>query len=65
MVDPNDAAGILLRGVEKNKAIIAFPGYVSFLSFLYRFAPSMFLQYSLKTIRGFRKFRKPDDGISL
>jgi NAD(P)-dependent dehydrogenase (short-subunit alcohol dehydrogenase family) len=65
MVDPNDAAGIILRGVEKNKAIVAFPGYVSFLSFLYHFAPKMFLQYSLKTIRGFRKFRKPDGGVPL
>jgi NAD(P)-dependent dehydrogenase (short-subunit alcohol dehydrogenase family) len=65
MVDPNEAAGIILRGVEKNKAIIAFPGYVSFLSFLYHFAPKMFLQYSLKTIRGFRKFRKQDGGVPL
>jgi NAD(P)-dependent dehydrogenase (short-subunit alcohol dehydrogenase family) len=65
LIDPSDAAATIIRGVEKNKAIIAFPGYVSFLSFLYRFAPRMFLQYSLKTIRGFRKFRNPGSGASL
>jgi NAD(P)-dependent dehydrogenase (short-subunit alcohol dehydrogenase family) len=60
MVEPEDAARLVLRGVEKNRAIIAFPSYVGLLTFLYRFAPGLFLRSSLRTIRDFRKIRKPD-----
>lgn len=58
MVDPQEAARHILRGVEKNRAIIAFPSYVGVLAFLYRMFPGLFLRYSLTTVRNFRKIRK-------
>jgi NAD(P)-dependent dehydrogenase (short-subunit alcohol dehydrogenase family) len=63
MVDPNEAARLVLRGVEKNRAIITFPSYVGLLTFIYRFLPGLFLRQSLKTIRAFRKIRKAADPI--
>ncbi|OXS54541.1 hypothetical protein B1A99_26720 [Cohnella sp. CIP 111063] len=58
MVHPQQAARLVLRGVEKNRAIITFPSYVGVLTFLYRCFPRLFLRYSLTTIRNFRKIRK-------
>jgi NAD(P)-dependent dehydrogenase (short-subunit alcohol dehydrogenase family) len=60
MVEPADAARLILRGVANNRAIIAFPFYVGALTFLYRFAPGLFLRYSLRTVRRFRSIRKPE-----
>ncbi|TMV48674.1 SDR family oxidoreductase [Paenibacillus mesophilus] len=60
LVEPEEAARLVLRKVGKNRAIIAFPSYVGLLTFLYRFVPGLFLRYSLRTVREFRKFRKPD-----
>ncbi len=63
MVKPDDAARLVLQGVEKNRAIIKFPSYVGLLTFLYRFVPSLFAKQSLKTIRDFRKIRKEGNGL--
>lgn len=60
MVEPEDAARLILRGVENKRAVIAFPSYVGWLTFLYRFFPGLFLRYSLRTVRNFRKIREPD-----
>ncbi len=64
MVKPDDAARLVLQGVEKNRAIIKFPSYVGLLTFLYRFVPNLFARQSLKTIRDFRKIRKEGNGLS-
>jgi len=63
MVKPDDAARLVLQGVEKNRAIIKFPSYVGMLTFLYRFMPSLFARQSLKTIRDFRKIRKEGNAL--
>jgi NAD(P)-dependent dehydrogenase (short-subunit alcohol dehydrogenase family) len=60
LVDPDEAARLVLRGVEKNRSIITFPSYVGLLTFIYRILPGLFLRYSLKNIRAFRKIRKAD-----
>ncbi|CAN7762998.1 SDR family NAD(P)-dependent oxidoreductase [Paenibacillus sp. LjRoot153] len=61
VVDPDEAARLVLRGVAKNRAIISFPSYVGILTFIYRFFPGLFLRQSLKSIRAFRKIRKEAD----
>lgn len=61
MIDPQQAVRLILRGVEKNRAIIAFPSYVGVLTFLYRCFPKLFLRYSLTTIRKFRGIRKKSE----
>jgi len=57
MVEPQAAADRILREVASNRVIIAFPAYVKWLAFLYRFAPGLFLRYSLRTVRKFRNIR--------
>jgi NAD(P)-dependent dehydrogenase (short-subunit alcohol dehydrogenase family) len=60
MVDVKEAAERILRGVARKKQLILFPGYVGMLTFLYRFVPGLFLKYSLKQIRNFRKIRQTE-----
>ena len=57
LLEPDKAAEVILRGVEKNKPIIMFPSYVRFLVSMYRMFPRAFLSYALKNIRSFRKIR--------
>lgn len=54
---PADAARTILRGVERNRAIIVFPFYAKLLWWLYRLHPSFFDLLSRKIIRDFRKIR--------
>ncbi|QHT59365.1 SDR family oxidoreductase [Paenibacillus lycopersici] len=58
MVDVKAAADKILQGVARKKKVVAFPGYVGALTFLYKFVPGIFLKYNLKQIRNFRKIRK-------
>lgn len=60
MVDVKAAADKILHGVARKKKVVAFPGYVGALAFLYKFVPGIFLKYNLKQIRNFRKIRKAD-----
>lgn len=61
MVKVDEAACLVLQGVEKNQAIIKFPSYVGLLAFIYRFLPGVFLRQSLKSIRKFRTIRKASE----
>ena len=52
------AAEIILSGVAKRKAVIAFPGYVRLLAFLHRFVPKLFSEFSEQQVRQFRSIRR-------
>jgi len=54
---PVEAAGNILGGVERNRAIIVFPFYAGILWRLYRLCPGAFDLLSRKIIRDFRKIR--------
>ena len=58
MVSVEQAAHIMLAGVAKKKAVIAFPGYVGVLVFLYRFMPWLYKRMGWKQIADFRTIRK-------
>lgn len=51
------AAQTILAGVAKKRMVVAFPGYVRFLTFLHRFMPSAFARFSAKQIKEFRTIR--------
>jgi NAD(P)-dependent dehydrogenase (short-subunit alcohol dehydrogenase family) len=53
------AAQIVLTGVARKRAVIAFPAYVSFLAFLHRFLPGLFLHLGLRQVERFRGIRHP------
>ncbi len=59
LVEPRDAARIILRGIQKNKAIIAFPFYARLLWFLHRLSPKLTAPLERKTIKDFRASGKP------
>ena len=54
MVSSRDAARIILRGIEKNKAIIAFPFYARLFWWLHRISPKLTAPLERKTIKDFR-----------
>lgn len=54
---PTKAAGIILRGVEKNRPVIIFPFYARLVWWLYRFMPCAFKLVFKKMVRDFRKIR--------
>jgi NAD(P)-dependent dehydrogenase (short-subunit alcohol dehydrogenase family) len=56
------AAELTLAGVVKKKDVISFPGYVSVLTFLYRFFPGLYRKMGKKQVDDFRKIRKPAPG---
>lgn len=56
-VAPAEAAKIILRGVEQNRAIIIFPFYARFIWWMYRLNPAFFYFGFRKMIRDFRKVR--------
>jgi NAD(P)-dependent dehydrogenase (short-subunit alcohol dehydrogenase family) len=60
VIEPDVAASKILRGVEKNKAIIVFPLSNLVLWRFYRFLPWAVAPLSLKMAREFRKFRRED-----
>ncbi len=56
-ISPTKAAKLILKGVERNKAIIIFPFYARLVWWLYRLNPSIFNFGFRKMIRDFRKIR--------
>jgi NAD(P)-dependent dehydrogenase (short-subunit alcohol dehydrogenase family) len=55
--NPQKAARIILRKVEKNRAIAVFPFYAHIVWLLYRLHPAIFNFLLRKMIRDFRKIR--------
>jgi hypothetical protein len=58
LVPVERAARIVLDGVARKKAVIAFPAYVSVLAFLHRFLPGLFARVCKKQVDDFRKIRR-------
>lgn len=56
-INPTKAAKIILRGVERNKAVIIFPFYARLVWWMYRLNPSVFQLIFRKIMRDFRKIR--------
>ncbi|MSR15121.1 MAG: SDR family oxidoreductase [Gammaproteobacteria bacterium] len=56
-LSPVHAAAQILRGIERNRAIIVFPGYARILWALHRLAALLLNPMHLKAIRDLRKFR--------
>lgn len=64
-VDVDVAARAVLRGVERNKALVVFPFYARVLSWLARLSPGIAVAVNRKTARDFRKrasAQRPDEG---
>lgn len=57
MPDSAEAAQCILRGVERNQAVIVFPSIYLWLWRLYRLHPSLLDGVGLQMIRSFRKVR--------
>lgn len=64
MMEVGEAVRQILRGVERNQALIVLPGYARFLWRLARLFPGMPLWLNRKTVRDFRKRRPADDSAS-
>lgn len=62
LVPVDRAAEIVLAGVARKKQVIAFPGYVSVPTFLYRFLPGLFTLLGRQQVADFRKVRKAPEG---
>jgi hypothetical protein len=54
----DDCARQILRGVLRNRGVIAFPFYVRFLTFLHRFFPRISEMLVRQMTRQFRKVRQ-------
>jgi NAD(P)-dependent dehydrogenase (short-subunit alcohol dehydrogenase family) len=61
MVEPEQAAQIILKGVRKNKALIVFPFSARFFCWLYRLHPAFLAPIQRKIIGDFRLLRKVSD----
>lgn len=59
LMDVADAARAILRGVEKNRAVIVFPGYARFFWWLTRLHPAVAGLLHRKAVRDFRKATRP------
>jgi NAD(P)-dependent dehydrogenase (short-subunit alcohol dehydrogenase family) len=57
MMDASKAARMILRGVSRNQAIIAFPADVRLAWRLYRLSPRLLDRLLLNSVRNFRKYR--------
>ena len=57
LVDVETAAEKILKGVQKNKAIIIFPTYAKILWWLYRLSPALIKPLALRLVRDLRKVR--------
>jgi short-subunit dehydrogenase len=57
MMEVSHAAHAILRGVERNDAIIVFPGHAIWLWRLYRLYPGLLNGMGSKLVRDFRKIR--------
>ncbi len=58
LMDASRAARAILRGVERNRAIITFPFHARILWILNRLSPSILALFSQKTVGDFRSVRK-------
>ncbi len=58
LMDVTKAANAILRGVERNKAIIVFPAHARLLWWLYRLHPSLLNPVGSKYVKDFRKVRR-------
>ena len=58
MLDPPDAARAILRGTQKNRALIVFPWHGKLLSWLYRLSPRLLTPLSNWTVKEWRKLRR-------
>ncbi len=57
LVPVQRAAQIVLAGVARKQAVIAFPPYVSILVFIHRFLPGLFMRLGLRQVERFRSIR--------
>lgn len=62
LMDARAAAAKILRGVERNRAIIVFPFYARFLWWLARINPNLLSPLSRKTVKDFRRTRSDTAG---
>ncbi len=62
LMDARSAARKILRGVERNRAIIVFPFYARLLWWLARINPSLLSPLSRKTVNDFRRTRSDTAG---
>jgi NAD(P)-dependent dehydrogenase (short-subunit alcohol dehydrogenase family) len=60
MMDASKAASSILRGVERNKAIIYFPFHARVLWWLYRLHPAVLTPLGRKMVRDFRATRSEE-----
>jgi len=60
-VPVHDAAKKILRGIERNDAIIVFPGYAKFIWLLHRLSARLIARTNRKFIMDFRKLRTRDN----
>ena len=58
LVPVQRAAQIVLAGVARKQAVIAFPAYVSILAFIHRFLPGLFMRLGLRQVERFRSIRR-------
>ena len=58
MVEPDQAAQRILKGVRKNKAVIVFPFGARFFYWLYSFHPAFLLPIHRKMLADFRLLRE-------
>lgn len=57
LMSAEEAARVILRGVEKNKALIVFPGYARLFWMLSRISPRLVAPLERKTVKDFRASR--------
>lgn len=62
LIDARTAARKILRGVERNRALIVFPFYARFLWWLARINPKLLAPLSRKTVNDFRRTRSDAAG---
>ena len=55
MIEADEAARLILEGVAQNRAIIAFPRYVSWLGIIYRLFPQAAFRYGVRMMRRLRR----------
>lgn len=58
MMDPQKAARVILKGVQRNKPIISFPFHAHLLWLLHRAHPALVAPLCRKMIREFRRIRR-------
>lgn len=57
MIEAPEAARLILEGVARNQAIIAFPRYVTWLGIIYRLFPKLAFRYGVRLMRRLRQLR--------